>query len=165
MIRISDLSVKSIKKRVNGEPNSTAPMPTASTTARGTDDVSRGAMLDTLKLILAGAPLADVLGTVARLIEAQGNGMLCSIMLLDDDGSHLRYVAKPDLPQAYLRLTDGMQQDQVRVHAAPLPFFVSRYLRPTFFPMKNGRNIGRLRRMPEFARLGRIRSSPETAGF
>ena len=91
-----------------GDTNSTTPMPIASNLTRSADDVSRGAILDSLKLILSGAPLTEVLQTVARLIEAQSDGLLCSIMFLDDDGGHLRYAAKPDLPQAYLRKTDGM---------------------------------------------------------
>lgn len=81
-----------------GDTNSTTPMPIASNLTRSADDVSRGAILDSLKLILSGAPLPEVLQTVARLIEAQSDGLLCSIMFLDDDGGHLRYAAKPDLP-------------------------------------------------------------------
>ena len=71
-------------------------------------EVSRGAILNSLAQILAGAPLREVLKTVAHLIEAQSEGLLCSIMFLDDDGLHLRYAAKPDLPQTYLSKTDGM---------------------------------------------------------
>jgi formate hydrogenlyase transcriptional activator len=41
------------------------------------------------------------------VIEAQRPGLLCSVMLLDEDGVHLRYAAKPDLAQAYLSKTDG----------------------------------------------------------
>jgi formate hydrogenlyase transcriptional activator len=69
---------------------------------------SRESLLDSLKLILAGAELRDVLTTVARLIEAQSPGMLCSIFLLEEDGLHLRYVATPNLPEAYRAATDGM---------------------------------------------------------
>jgi PAS domain S-box-containing protein len=65
-------------------------------------------ILDSLKLILAGASLDDVLTTVARLIEAQCPGMLCSIFLLEEDGLHLRYAASPNLPDAYRVATDGM---------------------------------------------------------
>lgn len=70
--------------------------------------VSRETILDSLKLVLAGAPLYEVLKTVARVIEGQTPGLLCSVMLLDEDGLHLRYVAKPDLSQAYLSETDGL---------------------------------------------------------
>jgi PAS domain S-box-containing protein len=70
--------------------------------------LSRESILDSLKLILAGAKLSDVLTTVTRLIEAQSPGMLCSIFLLEEDGLHLRYAAAPNLPEAYQAATDGM---------------------------------------------------------
>jgi GAF domain-containing protein len=65
-------------------------------------------ILDSLKLILAGAELSDVLTTVARLIEAQSPGTLCSIFLLEEEGLRLRYAAAPNLPEAYRAATDGM---------------------------------------------------------
>jgi len=70
--------------------------------------LSRESILDSLKLILAGAGLSDVLTTVARLIEAQSPDTLCSIFLLEEDGFHLRYAAAPNLPEAYRAATDGM---------------------------------------------------------
>src|SRR5262252_7986487 len=66
------------------------------------------AVLDALKMILIGAPLAEVLTSVIRLIEAQRPGMLCSVFLLDPDGVHLRYAAAPNLPDFYRSATDGM---------------------------------------------------------
>lgn len=59
---------------------------------------SSESVLDFLKLTFAGAPLAEVLSFLARLVEAHGNGMLCAIFLLDDDGRHLRCAAAPGLP-------------------------------------------------------------------
>ena len=91
-----------------GDSDSTAKISMASNRARGMDGASRGAILDSLRLVLAGAPLTEVLQTVARLIEAQSDGLLCSIMFLDEDGTHLRYAAKPNLPRAYISKTDGM---------------------------------------------------------
>jgi formate hydrogenlyase transcriptional activator len=58
-------------------------------------------MLDALKMILLGAPLNEVLTSVAHLIEAHSEGTLCSVFLLEDDGLHLRYAAAPSLPEAY----------------------------------------------------------------
>src|ERR1700723_4091494 len=69
--------------------------------------LSSEAVLDALKMILLGAPLNEVLATVCRLIEAHGEGMLCSIFLLEEDGQHLRYAAAPNLPEAYRAGTDG----------------------------------------------------------
>src|SRR3984885_6713786 len=65
-------------------------------------------VLDALKMMLAGAPLNEVLASVARLIEAQSDGMLCSIFLVGKDGLHLQYGAAPSLPESYRAATDGM---------------------------------------------------------
>jgi PAS domain S-box-containing protein len=61
-----------------------------------------------LKMILIGAPLAEVLTGLSHLIEKQRPGMLCSIFLLDPDGIHLRYAAAPSLPESYRAVTDGI---------------------------------------------------------
>ena len=39
-----------------------------------------------LEKIASGADLAEVLANLLRLIESQSGGMLCSILLLDEDG-------------------------------------------------------------------------------
>src|ERR1700682_5957289 len=66
------------------------------------------AVLDTLKMILLGAPLNEVLTSVTRLFEAHSEGILCSIFLLEEDGLHLRYAAAPNLPESYRAATDGV---------------------------------------------------------
>lgn len=55
-------------------------------------------VLNILKLILAGAPLSEVLTIIARSVESQGNGTLCTVWLPDEDGKHLHCVAAPSLP-------------------------------------------------------------------
>jgi PAS domain S-box-containing protein len=60
-----------------------------------------------LEMIAADAPLPEVLTSVLHLIELQSNGMLCSILLLDADGLHVRHGAAPSLPEAYIRAVDG----------------------------------------------------------
>jgi hypothetical protein len=78
-------------------------------TSPGLQEIRSGeSILDSLKLILAGAPLGEVLTTIARLIEGQTPGTLCSIFLLEEEGLHLRYAAAPNLPEAYRAATDGM---------------------------------------------------------
>src|SRR5882724_7900324 len=72
-----------------------------------TDFLSGESVLNILKLIFAGAPLAEVLTIIARLVEAQGRGMLCTIWLLDKDGRHLRCATAPSLPAAYIARLDG----------------------------------------------------------
>jgi PAS domain S-box-containing protein len=73
-----------------------------------THALSVEAVLDALKMILIGAPLNDVLTSIARLIEAHTQGALCSVFLLDEDGVHLRYAAAPNLPDEYRIATDGV---------------------------------------------------------
>src|SRR6266550_6239667 len=68
--------------------------------------LSSDAVFDALKMILIGAPLNDVLSSVALLIEAQAEGAVCSIFLLDEDGQHLRYAAAPNLSDEYRVATD-----------------------------------------------------------
>jgi formate hydrogenlyase transcriptional activator len=65
------------------------------------------AVLDALKMMLIGASLNEVLTSITRLIEAHSEGMLCSILLLDEDGLHLRYGVAANLPEAYWAATDG----------------------------------------------------------
>jgi len=70
--------------------------------------LSSVAVFDALKMILIGAPLNDVLRSVALLIEAHTEGAVCSIFLLDEDGQHLRYAAAPQMPDEYRVATDGV---------------------------------------------------------
>jgi PAS domain S-box-containing protein len=60
-----------------------------------------------LELVARAAPLQETLDTFLRSIEAQSPGMLASILLLDDDGVHVRHVAAPSLPEAYVHAIDG----------------------------------------------------------
>ncbi len=55
-------------------------------------------VLDVLKLILAGAPLSEVLAVIAQLVEFQGEGTLCTIWLPDEDEKQLHCAAAPSLP-------------------------------------------------------------------
>ncbi|TVO67579.1 PAS domain S-box protein [Denitromonas ohlonensis] len=61
----------------------------------------------TLELVATGAPLADTLDALARAIEAQGSGMLVSILLLDAAQGRLFNGASPNLPPDYVAATDG----------------------------------------------------------
>ncbi len=61
-----------------------------------------------LEMIAAAAPLRESLTALVRLIEAQAPGMLGSILLLDEDGVHLRHGASPSLPPEYVAAIDGL---------------------------------------------------------
>ncbi len=62
------------------------------------DFFSSESVLNILKLILAGFELSEVLAIIARLVESQGNGALCTIWLPHADGKHLYCAAAPSLP-------------------------------------------------------------------
>ncbi len=59
---------------------------------------SSESVLNILKLILAGSELSEVLTIIARSVESQGNGTLCTIWLPDTDGKHVYCAAAPSLP-------------------------------------------------------------------
>jgi len=67
-------------------------------TQNATRMLSSESVLDILRLIFAGAPLAEVLTIIARLVESRDDGTLCSIWLPTDDGRQLYCVAAPSLP-------------------------------------------------------------------
>jgi GAF domain-containing protein len=58
-------------------------------------------------MIAANAPLADILATLVRMVEAQSPGMLCSVLLLSADGNHIQHGAAPSLPSDYVKAVDG----------------------------------------------------------
>jgi formate hydrogenlyase transcriptional activator len=59
---------------------------------------SSESVLNLQKLIFAGSPLSEVLAIIARLVESQAEGMLCTIWLPDEDGKQLHCAAAPSLP-------------------------------------------------------------------
>ncbi|HXR99594.1 MAG TPA: GAF domain-containing protein [Pyrinomonadaceae bacterium] len=60
-----------------------------------------------LQRLAANAPLSEILESLVLLIEAQSPGMLCSVLLLSDDGDHVRHGAAPSLPKEYVTAIDG----------------------------------------------------------
>src|SRR4029077_5865899 len=61
-----------------------------------------------LEKAAAGSPLPDLLDALVRGLEATSrDGMLCSVLLIDETGEVLRHGAAPSLPNAYNRLLDG----------------------------------------------------------
>jgi signal transduction protein with GAF and PtsI domain len=60
-----------------------------------------------LQMIAANKPLGEVLSSLVKLIEAQSPDMLCSVLLLSDDGNHVRHGAAPSLPDDYVKAIDG----------------------------------------------------------
>jgi PAS domain S-box-containing protein len=77
-------------------------------TERKLADALRDGQSLILEMIATGAPLDDVLEHLVHLMESQLRGIVGSILLLDDDGVHLRRGASPSLPKAYAKAVDGM---------------------------------------------------------
>jgi GAF domain-containing protein len=60
-----------------------------------------------LQKLAANAPLSEILERLVLLIEAQSPGMVCSVLLLSEDGDHVRHGAAPHLPPEYVKAIDG----------------------------------------------------------
>ncbi|MFZ0062852.1 MAG: GAF domain-containing protein [Pyrinomonadaceae bacterium] len=84
----------------------TAQLPRILPGAKDEDDfcVGQGKIVG---MIAANAPLSEILNRLVLLIEAQSPGMLCSVLLLSDDGDHIRHGAAPSLPADYVKAIDG----------------------------------------------------------
>jgi GAF domain-containing protein len=58
-------------------------------------------------LIAADAPLSVILSKLVLMIEGQAPDMVASILLLSDDGNHVRHAVAPSLPESYVKVIDG----------------------------------------------------------
>jgi signal transduction histidine kinase len=61
-----------------------------------------------LELAVQNAPLPQILATICQLFEQRFPDALCSILVVDEAGSHLRLGAAPSLPDFYNRAVDGV---------------------------------------------------------
>ena len=62
-----------------------------------------------LELAVHGAPLRDVLEVLTKTVETRlQEGVMASILLLDQEGGRLYHGAAPSLPEAYSRAIDGL---------------------------------------------------------
>jgi diguanylate cyclase (GGDEF)-like protein/PAS domain S-box-containing protein len=62
-----------------------------------------------LECLTSSMPLTEILVAIVLKLESLITGALCSILLLDTDGQHLRLGAAPSLPNFFNQATDGMQ--------------------------------------------------------
>ena len=68
------------------------------------------AQADALADVVAGQPLVPVLDDLLRAVEqASPRDVMASVLLLDDDGRHLRHGAAPSLPAEYNAAIDGVE--------------------------------------------------------
>jgi len=66
-----------------------------------------GRRLALLENLAHGQPLPALLGQLALDHEALYPASLCGVLLLDEDGQHLRHAAAPSLPQVFGESVDG----------------------------------------------------------
>ena len=67
----------------------------------------RAGQQEVLEMIATGVALDAVLTRLVLLVERHSNGMLCSVLLLDEDGVHLRQGAAPSLPASFNQAIEG----------------------------------------------------------
>jgi PAS domain S-box-containing protein len=67
------------------------------------------AQSEIIDVIAAGTELRETLRRVALIIENLIPDALCSTLLLDPDGLHLRHGAAPSLPASFLAAIDGLE--------------------------------------------------------
>src|SRR5438876_11705560 len=65
----------------------TQDLPRALLDAHKNEEAFRAGRSRILEMIAANAPLGEILKRLVLLIEAQSPGMLCSVLLLSDDGN------------------------------------------------------------------------------
>ncbi|MDP1700569.1 MAG: EAL domain-containing protein [Aestuariivirga sp.] len=78
-------------------------------TGRKRADTLRNGQAQILEMIALSAELGEVLDHLMRLVESQLDGIFGSVLLLDQDGHHLRHGAAPSLAESYTKAIDGMR--------------------------------------------------------
>ncbi len=76
-------------------------------TEKEDDEQFRGEQQRIEEMIAADAPLNEILSNLVLMIEAQSPEMICSILLLSDDGNHVKHAVAPSLPKDYIKVIDG----------------------------------------------------------
>jgi PAS domain S-box-containing protein len=76
-------------------------------TAQKNEEAFRAEQAHILEMIAANMPLQEILSNLVLLIEAQSRDMICSILLLAEDGKHVKHGAAPHLPEIYVKAVDG----------------------------------------------------------
>src|SRR5580765_3810966 len=61
-----------------------------------------------LEMIALGRPLREMLEALAHTIEEQSEGLICSILLLDEEGKRLRHGAAPSLDASFHHAMAGI---------------------------------------------------------
>jgi diguanylate cyclase (GGDEF)-like protein/PAS domain S-box-containing protein len=77
-------------------------------TARRLAETSRDGQAQILEMIATSAPLEDIFKRLILLVESQLEGIVGSVLLLDETGTQLLCGAAPSLPDAYAKAIDGL---------------------------------------------------------
>jgi PAS domain S-box-containing protein len=77
-------------------------------TERRRDETFHAAQHQLLEMIVTGSELDAVLDFLVRLVEQHSDGMVCTVLLLDADGTTIRHGAAPSLPLDYIQAIDGL---------------------------------------------------------
>jgi len=66
-----------------------------------------------LELITRGASLNNVLRALVLAAQALSEGMLCAVVLLDENGKHVKHASAPGLPRAFCKALDLIRPPMV----------------------------------------------------
>jgi len=104
---MKDPNSESLTQPLDSSTAKTAELRRVPPAAHNTEEDFRADQSRVLEMIAANAPLSEILTRLVLLIEAQSPDMLCSVLLLSDDGNHIRHGAAPSLPEPYVKAIDG----------------------------------------------------------
>jgi two-component system cell cycle sensor histidine kinase/response regulator CckA len=76
---------------------------------RKRDEMREQTRLKILEEMATGTSLTDLLELIVRFVEQENPGVLCSVLLADATGTHLRHAAAPSLPDYYNKAVDGLR--------------------------------------------------------
>ncbi len=62
-----------------------------------------------LKMLSQGAPMMEVLNELCHFIDAKSPKVIPTVLLLDQDGTHLRLAAGPKIPEIWTEAFDGLK--------------------------------------------------------
>lgn len=99
--------MEDLERTLTPEPTDAASAKTARLPRLPNDQDFRAGQSRILEMVAANAPLSKILERLVLLIESQSEDMLCSVLLLSDDGEHVRHGAAPNLPAQYVKAIDG----------------------------------------------------------
>jgi len=89
----------------------------------------------------SSSPLEDRLRFVCQAVEAQSSDLVCSILVLDVNGTHLFHGAAPSLPESYVRAINGSPIGPSAGSCGTAAYLDQPVIVSTSKPTRAGRNI------------------------